>query len=95
MHLAKVMRERSAAVEDIKPIEDIGNGILADYKDDALKHIPITDDDMDLYDALQPVLYGRYTGRGLVPLLQTMTVGWTEDFNAAGSPVSSACTHGM
>jgi len=84
MHLAKVMRARSAADNDIRPIEEIGKAVLAKYREVGESFTPMTDDDMVLYDALQPALHGRYTGRGLVPLLQTMVDGWTESFYTAG-----------
>lgn len=84
MHLAKVMRARGAAEDDVKPIEAVGSAILSQYKKVVQSFTPTTDDDMVLYDALQPVLHGRYTGQSLVPLLQNMAASSTNGYNGAG-----------
>jgi len=83
MHLAKVMRERGAADHAVRPIEAIGRAILSKYREVVQSFTPMTGDDMVLYDALQPVLQGRYTGQTLVPLLQNMTASCTNGFGAA------------
>ncbi|KAK0614481.1 hypothetical protein B0T14DRAFT_309616 [Immersiella caudata] len=73
LRLANILQARSAPVEEIQPIEEIGKAILAKYRDIVQRLYPMIDDDMTLYDALQPMLYGRYSGQGLVPLLQRMS----------------------
>jgi hypothetical protein len=67
------MRARSAPDEEIRPIERVGKAILAKYKDIVQSLYPMIDDEMTVYDALQPALHGRYSGHGLVPLLQRMS----------------------
>ncbi|KAK4442744.1 hypothetical protein QBC34DRAFT_224268 [Podospora aff. communis PSN243] len=78
LHLANLMRARSAPDEEIQPIDEIGRAILAKYKDIVQPLYPMIHDDMTVYDALQPALHGRYSGQGLVPLLQRMPTVSTE-----------------
>lgn len=80
MHLARLMRARSAPEGEIEPAEKIGKAILAKYRDYAQRFTPTTDDDMVLYDALQPVLHGRFTGRGLLHLLHNLPAACTNGF---------------
>ncbi|KAK0638516.1 hypothetical protein B0T16DRAFT_226563 [Cercophora newfieldiana] len=84
MHMAKVMRMRGATDEDVRPFDEVGNEILCKNREFVQPLMPRTNDAMILYDALQPVLHGRYTGQGLVPLLQTMATGSKNNFYAAG-----------
>lgn len=71
-HLAHIMKARMARDELVRPIEDFGNAILEKYRHVSQSYTPSTEEPMVLYDLLQPVFDGRYTGRGLVPLLQKM-----------------------
>lgn len=73
MHLAKLMRARCAPESETEPFEETGKGVLAKYIDAIEPIMPKMGDSMTVFDAMQPILHGRFTGRALVPLLQRMS----------------------
>ncbi|OTB08363.1 hypothetical protein M426DRAFT_7683 [Hypoxylon sp. CI-4A] len=76
MHLSRLLKETFADPKIIEPHENFGKAILDKYRNACELFTPRTDDDMILYDSLQPVFDGRFTGRDLLPLLQTTRVDW-------------------
>jgi len=78
MHLSRILKARGTNPELAKEHEDFARGILDKYRHISQSFTPNTDDDMVLFDSLQPIFDGRYTGRGLLPLLQSSAAGGEE-----------------
>ena len=92
LHLSRILAERSASEEEIKKYKDPGEEILAKYRHISQQFTPQTDDDLVLYDSLQPSFNGRYTGRHLIRLLQKMTSPWKKETEESWSIVVPSYT---
>jgi tetratricopeptide (TPR) repeat protein len=79
LHLSIVMKHLSRSSDAIEEHEKLAKRILDHYR-----HIDLLEsitgmggkvNDMILYDAIQPVFDGRFTGRDFLPLLQQIQMG--------------------
>ena len=76
-HLAIIYRERSGDgdVEKANKLQEDARRVLIKYRHYAPDHIQDTNDDMMIFDDMQGTFTGRYTGRDLLPHIQTQTGG--------------------
>ena len=83
LHLSKMFREQGIEEEDAKKLEADALKVLGEYSQYASDFLKGVEDPMTLFDDLQSIFDGRFTGRQLLKYMQGVS-----DVSQSAKPVA-------